>query len=121
MIVCTRCGLQNEHSDTLCGSCGAFLEGSGQKVVEEVPPEPEPEPVPQPEPEHAGFIDRVKDAIGIGEAKESDPAATGATLAAPAATPDPVPAGAGFGPAAAAPAASPLLGAGPTPAATSAP
>src|SRR6516164_9829537 len=71
MIVCTRCGFQNEDSDTFCGSCAGFLEWSGQQVEEAAEPEPTPEPEPQPEPERAGFIDRVKDKIGIGE-READ-------------------------------------------------
>ena len=71
MIVCTRCGFQNEDSDTFCGSCAGFLEWSGEAVSQAPPPEPVAEPEPTVEPEHAGFIDRVKERIGLGE-KEAD-------------------------------------------------
>jgi hypothetical protein len=80
MIVCTKCGFENEDSDTFCGSCAGFLEWSGQKVQE---PEPAPEPEPELEPEeaHQGFIDRVKDRIGMGE-KDEDAAADDVPAAA---------------------------------------
>jgi hypothetical protein len=32
MIICRDCGHQNEEEDQFCGSCGAFLEFSGEKV-----------------------------------------------------------------------------------------
>ena len=32
MIVCKSCGHENEGGDTFCGSCGAFLEWSGESV-----------------------------------------------------------------------------------------
>lgn len=32
MIICRDCGHQNEDEDQFCGSCGAFLEFSGEKV-----------------------------------------------------------------------------------------
>jgi hypothetical protein len=68
VIVCTRCGFENEDTDAFCGSCAGFLEWEGQKVSEEAQPEPEPEPEPEPQPEeHQGFIDRVKEKIGIGD------------------------------------------------------
>ncbi|MGA8015622.1 MAG: zinc-ribbon domain-containing protein, partial [Candidatus Dormiibacterota bacterium] len=46
MIVCTKCGFHNADSDTFCGSCGSFLEWTGQKgalpaQTEAPPPEPE--------------------------------------------------------------------------------
>ena len=34
MIVCRKCGGQNEEGAEFCGSCGAFLEWSGKKVGE---------------------------------------------------------------------------------------
>ena len=46
MIVCKQCGHHNEDSDTFCGSCGKFLEWTGERVVVA---QPEPEPV-APEP-----------------------------------------------------------------------
>lgn len=67
MIVCSRCGFQNEESDTFCGSCASFLEWEGQKVKAEAP-EPEPEPEPEAEPEsRQGIIERVKEVIGLGD------------------------------------------------------
>ena len=30
MIVCKQCGHHNEDSDTFCGSCGKFLEWTGE-------------------------------------------------------------------------------------------
>jgi hypothetical protein len=67
VIVCKQCGHHNEDSDTFCGSCGKFLEWTGERVVI-AEPEPEPPaPEPQPEPVHLGLIDRVKQAVGIDE------------------------------------------------------
>ncbi len=74
MIVCTKCGFQNEDSDTFCGSCASFLEWSGEKQVVEEPepqvaePEPEPEAAPAP-----SLFDKVKDRIvGVGEARTTE-------------------------------------------------
>ena len=67
MIVCKQCGHHNEDSDTFCGSCGKFLEWTGERVVI-AQPEPEPPaPEPVPEPAHVGLIDRVRHAVGIEE------------------------------------------------------
>jgi len=68
VIVCKQCGHHNEDSDTFCGSCGKFLEWSGERVVV-AQPEPEPAPTAEPEPEPArlGFMDRVKQAVGLDE------------------------------------------------------
>ena len=69
MIVCKQCGHRNEDNDTFCGSCGKFLEWTGERVVV-AEPEPEPEPpAPEPvaQPAHLGLIDRVKQAVGIEE------------------------------------------------------
>jgi hypothetical protein len=67
VIVCKQCGHHNEDSDTFCGSCGKFLEWTGERVAV-AQPEPEP-PAPEPEPEPAklGLIDRVKQAVGLEE------------------------------------------------------
>jgi hypothetical protein len=66
MMVCTQCGFRNETEDAFCGSCGAFLEWSGEKVEtdepapaaptiaetpappEELPATPSAEPAPEP-------------------------------------------------------------------------
>ena len=118
MIVCTRCGFENEDTDTFCGSCAGFLEWEGQKVEEEEEeaPAPEPESEPEPDPQHQGFLDRVKEAIGKGDDRSDHPgdvapeagegvvATTGELpVTGPEASPDGVPASAP--PAAAPPAA----------------
>ena len=70
MIICTHCGHQNDDGDTFCGSCGGFLEYVGERVVlDDEPPEPEPQPSAD---AHAGLIERVKDRIGLGDARTSD-------------------------------------------------
>jgi len=81
LIVCKQCGHHNEDSDTFCGSCGKFLEWTGERVVA---PEPEPEPIPAaPEPEtvHLGFMDRVKHAVGL---EEETPTQTAESAPTPA-------------------------------------
>jgi len=92
VIVCRQCGHHNEDSDTFCGSCGKFLEWTGERVAV-AEPEPEPpaaESEPEPEPVKLSLIDRVKQAVGIEEA-ESQPSLTGAPAAtAPAVTAVPV-------------------------------
>ncbi len=39
-VICSKCGQENDPAETFCGSCGAFLEWSGQKVegAEAAPP-----------------------------------------------------------------------------------
>ena len=39
MIVCRKCGYQNGDSDGFCGSCGGFLEWTGEKVTPKIPEE----------------------------------------------------------------------------------
>ena len=69
MIICTRCGYHNENADAFCGSCGSFLEWTGEKP-QEVSVEPtvaEPPPV-QPlatAPPRPGFVARVRETIGL--------------------------------------------------------
>jgi hypothetical protein len=68
VIVCKQCGHHNEDNDTFCGSCGKFLEWTGERVAV-AQPEPEPPaPEPEPEPVRLGLIDRVKQAVGIEDA-----------------------------------------------------
>ncbi len=83
MILCTRCGFQNEDTDTFCGSCAGFLEWSGEKVGQEAPEAAEPAPDPTPAPEvtpaptaSTGFIERVKDRMGMSDGGPVDGAAT---------------------------------------------
>jgi hypothetical protein len=66
MIVCTNCGNHNEDSDEFCGSCGKFLEWVGERIETPAAPAPVEEEVA--EPVKAGFVDRVKAAVGIDEA-----------------------------------------------------
>lgn len=100
MIVCKQCGHHNEDNDTFCGSCGKFLEWTGERVVV-AQPEPEPPaPEPEPEPARVGLIDRVKHAVGMEEA---------APQPAPAAQPNPVPSPAPVSAAASAPAPEPRV------------
>ena len=39
MIVCRKCGYQNDDADGFCGSCGSFLEWTGEKVKPKIPEE----------------------------------------------------------------------------------
>jgi uncharacterized OB-fold protein len=91
VIVCKQCGHHNEDNDTFCGSCGKFLEWTGERVVV-AQPEPEPPPpAPEPEPAHVGLIDRVKHAVGIEEAAPQPAAPTyAATAPVPVVAPAPV-------------------------------
>jgi hypothetical protein len=75
VIVCTKCGFQNESGDSFCGSCGAFLEWSGESVATEEPVAEAPPVEFAPAESRLGFIDRVKDKIGIGEDDEGEAAA----------------------------------------------
>jgi len=67
VIVCKQCGHHNEDNDTFCGSCGKFLEWTGERVAVAQPEPESPAPEPEPEPAHVGLIDRVKHAVGIEE------------------------------------------------------
>lgn len=96
MIVCTECGNQNEDGAEFCGSCGAFLDWTGEKIEE---PKPAPSPVREPEAEVEGrprFIERVKTAVGLeappsqpdgGDGDELPPAVESAEAALPQAPP----------------------------------
>jgi len=90
VIVCKQCGHHNEDSDTFCGSCGKFLEWSGERVVVAQPePEPAPAAEPEPEPVRLGFVDRVKQAVGLDE-EQSQPGTTVEQPAAPPVTTAPI-------------------------------
>jgi hypothetical protein len=39
VIVCRQCGYSNESSDAFCGSCGAFLEWTGEQATPPVAPD----------------------------------------------------------------------------------
>jgi ribosomal protein L40E len=66
VIVCKKCGNQNPDGETFCTSCRAFLEWSGEKVVEAQPEPPPLPPTPEPQPD---FVDRVKQAVGLDRPK----------------------------------------------------
>ena len=84
MIVCKQCGHHNVDSDTFCGSCGKFLEWTGERVIVAQPePEPAPAPEPEPEPARVGFMDRVKQAVGMEDEAPPPPATTVEAPAAP--------------------------------------
>jgi ribosomal protein L40E len=93
LIVCRQCGHQNGDDDTFCASCGKFLEWTGERVVVAEPePEPPPPLEPEPEPARHGFIDRVKQAVGLDEAASqapvvADPASRQVTISSAAPPP----------------------------------
>ncbi|GAB2484574.1 zinc ribbon domain-containing protein [Jatrophihabitans fulvus] len=93
MIVCTVCGTQNDEGESFCGECGSYLEWEGERVG----PEPEPTAAPAAEPEPAaagpGLLQRVKDAVGIGENGKDDAPPT-ASPPTPDVRPGPAPSGA---------------------------
>jgi hypothetical protein len=65
MIVCRKCRANNGDADAFCGSCGAFLEWTGEKVTPSAPPaqsEPEPSAEPDP-PARPGLMERVQHAV----------------------------------------------------------
>lgn len=121
MIVCKNCGNQNPDNEVFCTSCRAFLEWSGEKVVEPPPPPPPP---PQPAAPEAqpGFVEKVKQAVGLEPAKTESPVTATTSQAPPLAQPPAAPqppatfAAPSPPPVAAVPAASPV--AEPTPAYT---
>jgi ribosomal protein L40E len=98
LIVCKQCGHHNEDNDTFCGSCGKFLEWTGERVAVAEPEPPPPVVEPEPEPVHHGLIDRVKQAVGIEETATAPTAADRAPT-----TPAPAPTAAPAAPRAAAP------------------
>ncbi|MBA2281151.1 MAG: hypothetical protein H0W25_07935, partial [Acidimicrobiia bacterium] len=59
MIVCRKCGFHNQDADAFCGSCGSFLEFTGEKVVPpkvELPTEEELEETKKPK---KGLLQRI--------------------------------------------------------------
>jgi hypothetical protein len=71
VIICKKCGHHNEDRDEFCASCGAFLEWSGERVVQPAPPVPQPDPEPAPPP---GFVERVRQAVGLEGQRETSTA-----------------------------------------------
>ncbi|MGD0862268.1 MAG: zinc-ribbon domain-containing protein [Candidatus Limnocylindrales bacterium] len=66
MIICTKCGFQNSDDAGFCGSCGSFLEWTGEKVQPQTAPPPEPEPT-ETEPERGGLLVQARRALGLEE------------------------------------------------------
>jgi hypothetical protein len=60
VIACTKCGFQNVDTDTFCGSCGGFLEWTGEKSAPPPAPE-EPELVPG----KRSLLSRVQTALAL--------------------------------------------------------
>src|SRR5579863_589407 len=88
MIVCRKCGYRNADADTFCGTCGSFLEWTGEKQQAERPPEPAEEEQPGAEaaaPPKAGFFQRVIDGANAFIAGPRTPAEEAAAAAAAAA------------------------------------
>ncbi len=88
MIVCRKCGLRNGDTDTFCGTCGSFLEWTGEKQT----PAPEPAPPPSDEAEEAvappppkvGLLQRVMDGANAVIAGPRPPVSQDAAAASPA-------------------------------------
>lgn len=55
MIVCKICGFDNEPGAQFCGSCGGFLEWTGETAAPETPPGTTPRTVPPPPPTTPGI------------------------------------------------------------------
>jgi hypothetical protein len=101
MIVCRKCGFRNVDEDAFCGSCGSFLEFTGEKVTpkvsEEFRQQAEQEaaaPVPK-----RRLIDRIEGAVMSVIASPPDAAAAGQSAGAqPGGGAPPAPAAAGAPP-----------------------
>src|SRR5580700_8785598 len=90
MIVCKKCGFNNSDADAFCGSCGAFLEWTGEKVTPAPSPEPAhvaPEPA-EPEPaRRGGFMSLVQQVTAIGVPKKEAIVPPGTSSGAPSRSP----------------------------------
>ena len=62
MIVCRSCGFHNKDADSFCGSCGEFLEWTGEKITPKPPPVVEPEPE-EPAPAKRGLLERIQSLV----------------------------------------------------------
>jgi hypothetical protein len=90
VVICTKCGFQNSDNASFCGSCGSFLEWTGEKVQPPAAPPPESEPE-EPEPERGGIILQARRVLGLdgrpgGEAADAAADATGTSPEGGAAT-----------------------------------
>jgi hypothetical protein len=108
VIVCGQCGARNPD-EAFCSECGAYLDWEGERIQQTPPPQAETPPpqaetpppqaeTPPPEAEAAGFVERVRTAIGLGTGEGAGaPAEASSAAAVPAAEqvllpPAPVPA-----------------------------
>ena len=92
MIVCKVCGATNEQGATFCGTCGSFLEWTGESVQPDgstKPQGPPDGPPPGPEGQQPGAAGVVGAGAGAGGAGDET---TAITTAAPVPT-DPAPPG----------------------------
>src|SRR5215212_1792975 len=62
MIVCRKCGYRNGERDSFCGSCGGFLEWTGEKVAVAVEAAPEQAAEAAPPARKRNILDRIFDA-----------------------------------------------------------
>jgi hypothetical protein len=65
VIVCRTCGFHNDEADAFCGSCGGFLEFTGEKVTSEVSTEfrQQVEEEAAAPPMKRGLLDRMEGAV----------------------------------------------------------
>jgi hypothetical protein len=92
MIVCKKCGFNNTDADTFCGSCGAFLEWTGEKVTPPATPEPVSAAAEPADPaRRGGFMALVQQvtAIGVPRKEAIDPPANIPGMPMPAPGPRP--------------------------------
>ena len=59
MIVCRKCGFHNGDTDTFCGSCGSFLEFTGEKIVPPKVDVPTAEEFEAEEPKKKSLLQRI--------------------------------------------------------------
>jgi hypothetical protein len=64
VIVCRKCRASNADADAFCGSCGAFLEWTGEQVTPAAAAEPEHAPKPAEPTARPGLLERVQHAVG---------------------------------------------------------
>ena len=88
MVICTKCGFQNVDDSSFCGSCGSFLEWTGEKIQPAAPAQ-EPEPA-EPEARRGGLIGQARRTLGMDGkphdevAGAAEGAASGANAGVPA-------------------------------------
>ncbi|MPZ84793.1 MAG: hypothetical protein GEV28_32180, partial [Actinophytocola sp.] len=80
MIVCKSCGFHNKETDAFCGSCGAFLEWTGEKLAPAPVPAAEPEAVEE-QPKR-GWLSRVQSMLYM-DVGDRDPVETKSGPGAP--------------------------------------